>query len=336
MEDGASDFSDWEVLSAASDAAGGDDADDLVLVSGQAGDVLHDHFAVDPSSHAARGSESSEAASEEAESVDEFDSVSPEPVDLTAAADSTARSQLGGADVTAQTPLLGVSVAHGAATWTAQDDERIEAAEIGAARGCDEPDSVAAHQGVDGILDSGATAPDGLGLQEAENSGAQLEDGEGDSVTQTPGLEAAATTDDEVRAAPGEEPEQGKEASSGCGESEGDGKDCSSPLAAAATPVAGEGGEGRLIVWWRLPFKLIHYCAWKVRPVWSISIAAAFLGIVVLGRRMYRMRRKTRGLPQIKLALDDKVSFSLALGTSIVLWVIYDSVIILHELDSTS
>jgi hypothetical protein len=72
-----------------------------------------------------------------------------------------------------------------------------------------------------------------------------------------------------------------------------------------------------------------------VRPVWSISIAAAFLGIVVLGRRMYRMRRKTRGLPQIKIALDDKVSFSLALG-SIVLWVIYDSVIILYELDSNS
>jgi hypothetical protein len=114
---------------------------------------------------------------------------------------------------------------------------------------------------------------------------------------------------------------------SGCGESDGDGKDCSSPLAAAAAPVAGEGAERQLVVWWRLPFKLIHYCAWKVRPVWSISIAAAFLGIVVLGRRVYRMRRKTTGLPQIKIALDEKVSFSLPVVTLLFRGMIYACII---------
>uniref|UniRef100_A0ACD5ZBF9 Uncharacterized protein n=1 Tax=Avena sativa TaxID=4498 RepID=A0ACD5ZBF9_AVESA len=334
MEDGSSDFSDWEVLSAAS-AAGGDDVEDVVLVSGQGGDVLYDHFALDPSSPAAEASWS-EAASdddeEEAESgirsVDRFDSVSPEPADLTAVADSTARLQLGGDDVTAQGSLLGASFASPGATWTARDEQIEEAlgAETHAARGCGEPDSdsIPAHQGVDGILDSGAApAPaDGVSLQ-TDNSGVQLEDSTvqledstvqledgvaDDAITGGSALEGAATRDDEVHTAP-EEPEQGQDAGAapGCGESDGDEKDCSSPLVAAASPVAaGEGGEGKVLVWWRLPFRLIHYCAWKVKPVWSISIAAAFLGIVVLGRRMYRMRRKTRGLPQIKIAFDDK------------------------------
>ncbi|KAM0828983.1 hypothetical protein ACQ4PT_067179 [Festuca glaucescens] len=320
MEDASSDFSDWEVLSAAS-AAGGDD-EDVVLVSGQGGDVLYDHFALDPSSAAAEGSSSSEAASEEVESefgsVDRLDLISPEPpMDLTAVVDSTAQLQLqfGGADVTAHGSVPGASSAYGGATWTARDEETEEAlgAEIEAAHSRGEPDSAPAHQGLEGILDSdAATAADVLGFQtensiaQLEDSSVQLEDGGADSTTQSSGLDAAATIDDEMRAAPEEEePEQRKDAS-GCGESDGDGKDCSSPLVAAAAPVTGEGAERQLIVWWRLPFKLIHSCAWKVRPVWSISIAAAFLGIVVLGRRVYRMRRKTPGLPQIKIAFDDK------------------------------
>jgi hypothetical protein len=327
MEDASSDFSDWELLSAASAAGGDDDDHDAVLVSGQGGHVLYDHFALHPSS--------SEAASEEEVesgfgSVDRLDSISPEPpADLTAAADSTAQLQLqlGGADVTAHGSVISASSACGGATWTTARDEEPEealgAAEIeAAARGRGEPDSVPAHHGRDGILDSDAAATaDGVTLQlePSENSGVQLEDpsvkledGGPDATTESSGIEAAATGDD-GHAAPEEEPEQGKDGSAapGCGESEGDGKNCSSPLAAAAAPVAGEGAERQLVVWWRLPFKLIHYCAWKVRPVWSISIAAAFLGIVVLGRRMYRMRRKTTGLPQIKIALDDKVSFSL-------------------------
>ncbi|XP_047081722.1 uncharacterized protein LOC124692404 [Lolium rigidum] len=324
MEDAASDFSDWEVLSAASAAGGDDDEDDAVLVSGQGGHVLYDHFALHPSS--------SEAASEEEVesgfgSVDRLGLISPEPpVDLTAAADSTAQLQLqlGGADVTAHGSVISASFTCGGATWTSARDEETEEAlgpaEIeAAARGRGEPDSVPAHQEPEGILDSDATAAAGgvtLQLEQSENSGVQLEDssvkledGGPDTTTESSGIEAAAPGDDEVRAAPEEEePEQGEDgnAAPGCGESDGDGKDCSSPLAAAAAPVAGEGAERQLVVWWRLPFKLIHYCAWKVRPVWSISIAAAFLGIVVLGRRMYRMRRKTTGLPQIKIALDDK------------------------------
>jgi hypothetical protein len=78
------------------------------------------------------------------------------------------------------------------------------------------------------------------------------------------------------------------------------------------------------VVWWKLPFRLLPYCAWKVKPVWSFSIAAALLGLVVLGRRMYRRKSKARGLPQIKIAFDDKVSSLLLLHTSVAileLWI---------------
>ena len=49
MEDAASEIGDWEVLSAASGCSGGAaDDSEVVVVSGGAGDVLHDHFALAP------------------------------------------------------------------------------------------------------------------------------------------------------------------------------------------------------------------------------------------------------------------------------------------------
>ena len=304
MEDGASDFSDWEVLSASS-GVGGDDA---VLVSGEGGDVLHDHFALDSSSSTGFSGEGSwsEAASDDVEiesglgSVDRFGSAMQEQTDLIGVVDSSAQLQFGGIDVTAQASrAFGASVACGGGAHEKQT----------AGLSCGEFDSIpqAALQGLEGILDSDATAVAGVRLQIeiSEKSSLQLEDGGADALSESSVLQAAATSD--AMQTLQEEPEQGKDASaaSGCAEPGGDDKDGSSPLVAAAAPVTGD-GERQVVVWWRLPFRFIHYCAWKVSPVWPISIAAALLGIVVLGRRMYRMRRKTQGLPQIKIAFDDK------------------------------
>lgn len=76
--------------------------------------------------------------------------------------------------------------------------------------------------------------------------------------------------------------------------------------------VSGEresGGEGekRIMVWWKLPFEFIKYCALRTSPVWTVSMAAAVVGFVFLGRRYYSMKRKSKSV-QVKVTMDDKVS----------------------------
>ncbi|KAF2297067.1 hypothetical protein GH714_016276 [Hevea brasiliensis] len=63
--------------------------------------------------------------------------------------------------------------------------------------------------------------------------------------------------------------------------------------------------ETRKKVWWKVPFELLKYCVFRISPVWSFSVAAAVMGFVILGRRLYKMKRKTRGLP-LKVTVDDK------------------------------
>jgi hypothetical protein len=53
-------------------------------------------------------------------------------------------------------------------------------------------------------------------------------------------------------------------------------------------------------------------------------MAAAFVGFVMLGRRLYNMKKKTRSL-QLKVLLDDKV-------TSLVYLIVYCSLsMLIHE-----
>ncbi|KAF5741945.1 hypothetical protein HS088_TW10G00953 [Tripterygium wilfordii] len=67
------------------------------------------------------------------------------------------------------------------------------------------------------------------------------------------------------------------------------------------------GGElkKRNVVWWKVPFELLKYCVLRVNPVWTFSMAAAVMGFVILGRRLYKMKRKSRSL-EIKVTMDDK------------------------------
>ena len=61
----------------------------------------------------------------------------------------------------------------------------------------------------------------------------------------------------------------------------------------------------RQVIWWKLPLEFLKYCVFRASPVWSISVAAAVMGFVILGRRLYKMKRKTRTL-QLKVTVDDK------------------------------
>ncbi|GKV09226.1 hypothetical protein SLE2022_327100 [Rubroshorea leprosula] len=63
--------------------------------------------------------------------------------------------------------------------------------------------------------------------------------------------------------------------------------------------------EKRRIAWWKVPFEVLKYCLFKVSPVWSISVVATVMGFVILGRRLYRMKRKRQSL-QLKVTVDDK------------------------------
>ncbi|CAN8232295.1 unnamed protein product [Cochlearia groenlandica] len=68
----------------------------------------------------------------------------------------------------------------------------------------------------------------------------------------------------------------------------------------------GGGGEGEKgFMWWKIPIDVLKYCVLRVNPIWSFSVAAAVLGLVMLGRRLYNMKKKTRTL-QLKVLLDDK------------------------------
>ncbi|KAL0878313.1 hypothetical protein Bca101_028019 [Brassica carinata] len=70
------------------------------------------------------------------------------------------------------------------------------------------------------------------------------------------------------------------------------------------------GGEGRMFVWWKIPIEnVLKYCVFRVNPIWSFSVAAAaVVGFVILGRRLYHMmknRKSPRTLQQLKVLLDD-------------------------------
>ncbi|XP_058097613.1 uncharacterized protein LOC131242767 [Magnolia sinica] len=76
--------------------------------------------------------------------------------------------------------------------------------------------------------------------------------------------------------------------------------------AAAGEVKSGEGAK-KVVVWWKLPLELLKFCVFRVSPVWSISIAAAVMGIIILRRRLYRMKLKSQSIP-LNLNDEKKVS----------------------------
>jgi len=298
MEDAASEIDDWEVLSAASRGGGGtasDDDSEVVVVSGGGGDVLHDHFALAPAGPGAGSLDEGPwlepgDAWEGLELVDGFDPIPGASFDLAAGVWSEQLLPTGGVDEARGGSILETTAARGT-TWGADgnqaeavdgevDQESNVVADHGELGSAVQPE----HHGLGETLESDAATPAGASLQSPCPEDAVASDGiHGEQEEQEHGANASAA--------------------SSCDEPDREAKDGALPL--AHTPGTAE-GDKQVVVWWRLPFRLLHCCAWKVKPVWSFSIAAALLGLVVLGRRMYKMKRKAKGLPQIKIAFDDK------------------------------
>ncbi|KAL0314047.1 UNVERIFIED_CONTAM: hypothetical protein Sangu_2249100 [Sesamum angustifolium] len=63
--------------------------------------------------------------------------------------------------------------------------------------------------------------------------------------------------------------------------------------------------EKRSLVWWKMPMQFLKYCLFRMSPMWTVSVVAAVMGFVILGRRLHQMKKKTRGL-EIKVTVDDK------------------------------
>ncbi|KZV50898.1 hypothetical protein F511_10469 [Dorcoceras hygrometricum] len=59
------------------------------------------------------------------------------------------------------------------------------------------------------------------------------------------------------------------------------------------------------VLWWKMPMELLKCCLFRMSPMWTVSVAAALMGFVILGRRLYKMKTKTKIL-EIRVALDDK------------------------------
>ncbi|KAL4340299.1 hypothetical protein GQ457_08G009070 [Hibiscus cannabinus] len=64
-------------------------------------------------------------------------------------------------------------------------------------------------------------------------------------------------------------------------------------------------GDKKKVAWWKVPLELLRYCVLRVNPAWTFSVAAAVMGFVILGRRLYTMKRKSSSL-RLKVTMDDK------------------------------
>ncbi|XP_051139624.1 uncharacterized protein LOC127257288 [Andrographis paniculata] len=73
----------------------------------------------------------------------------------------------------------------------------------------------------------------------------------------------------------------------------------------AGNKINGDLGK-RSVIWWRMPSEILKYCAFKMSPVWAVSVAAAVMGFVILGRKLYRMKKKKTRALEIKLIVGDK------------------------------
>jgi len=98
-----------------------------------------------------------------------------------------------------------------------------------------------------------------------------------------------------------------------------------SGIDSAVVEEEGKEDEKRL-VWWKVPLEVLKHWVSPFSVVsmpLSVAAAAAFLGLLILGRRLYKMKRKTQTL-KLNLALDDKVTLCFYLFFSISFIIYYE------------
>lgn len=89
------------------------------------------------------------------------------------------------------------------------------------------------------------------------------------------------------------------------GRSEGSESSDSSESAEVEVEACVTEGEKSVKLWLKMPMVLLKYCFFGMKPVWSLSMAAAMVAILMLLKKLYRMKHKIRSIP-LRIAMGDK------------------------------
>ncbi|CAL9190611.1 uncharacterized protein LOC135613481 [Musa acuminata AAA Group] len=64
------------------------------------------------------------------------------------------------------------------------------------------------------------------------------------------------------------------------------------------------GEERRGVMWWSMPFRNLKLNLFKVKPIWSVSVLAAFVGFAVLGRMLNSIKQENPSVSHRALTGD--------------------------------
>ncbi|XP_031475453.1 uncharacterized protein LOC116247406 isoform X1 [Nymphaea colorata] len=68
------------------------------------------------------------------------------------------------------------------------------------------------------------------------------------------------------------------------------------------------GRESKVRSWWRVSFELMKVFVLRSSPFWSLSVGVVAMGVLILGRRWYKAKRKAQS--SIKVCVEDKQKVS--------------------------
>ncbi|CAN6475505.1 unnamed protein product [Victoria cruziana] len=67
-------------------------------------------------------------------------------------------------------------------------------------------------------------------------------------------------------------------------------------------------GVSKVRSWWRVPFELMKVFVLRSSPFWSLSVGVVAIGVLILGKRWFKAKRKSQN--SVKVCVDDKQKVS--------------------------
>ncbi|CAL9119060.1 unnamed protein product [Musa textilis] len=76
------------------------------------------------------------------------------------------------------------------------------------------------------------------------------------------------------------------------------------------------GEERRGVMWWSMPFRNLKLNLFKVNPIWSVSVLAAFVGFAVVRRRLNSIKQKSPSVSH-RVLTGDKMASQLTVDAAL-------------------